>query len=65
MMAATNHIGAMSQLLESAKYSDLILACRGREFPVHRAVVCPHSPFFDAACSSGFQASMVTFHLYT
>jgi hypothetical protein len=60
-MAAPNHVGAMSQLLQSAKYSDLVLACGGREFRVHRAVVCPHSSFFDHACSNGFQASTVTF----
>lgn len=60
MMAATNHIAAMSRLLQSAKYSDLVLACKGREFSVHRAVVCPHSSFFDNACSGGFEASTAT-----
>jgi hypothetical protein len=64
MMAATEHIKVMKLLLQSAKYSDLTLVCRGREFPVHRAIVCPHSPFFDAACSSGFQVSTGSLSVY-
>jgi hypothetical protein len=59
--AATDLIGSMSQLLQSAKYSDLVIACRGREFAVHRAVVCPQSSFLDKACSGDFQASTVAF----
>ena len=49
MMVATESIKAMTLLLQAAKYSDLTIVCRGREFPVHRAIVCPHSPFLDAA----------------
>jgi len=64
MMADTQHIEAMKLLLQSAKYSDLTLVCRGREFPVHRAIVCPHSPFLDAACSSGFQVSTGSLSAY-
>jgi hypothetical protein len=60
-MAATKHIEAMSLLLKSAKYSDLTLICNGHEFPVHRAIVCPHSPFFDAACKGEFQVITRTF----
>jgi hypothetical protein len=60
-MAATNHLGAMNLLLQPAKDSDLILVCRGREFPVYRCLVSAF-PIFYAACSSGFQASTVTFH---
>jgi hypothetical protein len=64
MMAATEYIKAMKLILQSAKYSDLTLVCKGREFPVHRAIVCHHSPFFDAACSSGFQASTGSLSIY-
>jgi hypothetical protein len=46
MMAATEYIKTMKLVLQSAKYSDLTLVCRGREFPVHRAIVCHHSPFW-------------------
>jgi hypothetical protein len=61
--AATNLTEAMSRLRQSAKYSDLVIACRGREFAVHRAVVCLQSSFFDKACSGGFQASTAAFSL--
>jgi hypothetical protein len=56
-MASTQHVKAMNQLRQSTKYSDLILVCKGQEFPVHRAIVCPRSTFFDAACRGGFKAS--------
>jgi len=56
-VGSTNHFEAMNQLLQSAKYSDLIVVCKDHEFPVHRAIVCPHSKFFDTACSGGFKAS--------
>ncbi|KAL8930453.1 MAG: hypothetical protein Q9208_000637 [Pyrenodesmia sp. 3 TL-2023] len=44
----------MASLLETGKYSDLTLTCRGREFAVHRSVLCPASKFFAAACDGGF-----------
>jgi len=56
-MTAYTHNEAMNVLLKSAKYSDLTLVCKGREFYVHRAVLCPKSTFFDAACSGGFKES--------
>ncbi|EXJ68961.1 uncharacterized protein A1O5_07893 [Cladophialophora psammophila CBS 110553] len=49
---------AYLDLLRSEKYSDFTIACNGVEFKVHRAVVCPASPFLDAACNSGFQEAM-------
>ena len=48
---------AMKTILESTAYSDLTVSCGGQEFRVHRAVICPRSPFFAAACSGEFQAS--------
>ncbi|OAL38196.1 hypothetical protein AYO20_02648 [Fonsecaea nubica] len=54
-MAPANHAEAMSVLLESAEFSDLILACQDQEFLVHRAIVCPHSAFFSKSCSGDFK----------
>lgn len=47
----------MEHLLESTKYSDLTLTCAARSIPTHRAIVCPQSGFFDAACSGKFLVS--------
>ncbi|KAK0644242.1 BTB/POZ protein, partial [Cercophora newfieldiana] len=44
-------------LLFSPKYSDMTITCRGEEFKAHRAIVCPQSPFFDAALSGSFLES--------
>ncbi|KAI0096201.1 hypothetical protein GGR51DRAFT_568764 [Nemania sp. FL0031] len=33
-------------------YSDLTISCGGREFHVHKALVCPQSAFFTAACQA-------------
>ncbi|KAH0543146.1 hypothetical protein FGG08_002491 [Glutinoglossum americanum] len=41
-------------ILKSGKYSDLTICCDSREFKVHRAIVCPRSRFFAAACDGEF-----------
>jgi hypothetical protein len=65
-MIVSTHCEDMNVLLKSAKYSDLTtLVCKGREFYVHRAVLCPKSTFFDAACSGGFKARAEIYRLYT
>lgn len=46
---------AIGKLFLNGKYSDLIIRCQGTDFRVHRAIVCPQCPFFDAACSGGFR----------
>jgi BTB/POZ domain len=45
------------KLLETKKYSDLTLVCEGKEFPVHKAVVCTQSSVFAAACNGHFQVA--------
>ncbi|KAF2492689.1 hypothetical protein BU16DRAFT_88451 [Lophium mytilinum] len=46
---------ALSNLLEFGKYSDLKIACGMRSYPVHRAIICSRSSFFDGACSNPFR----------
>lgn len=40
-----------SSLLVTGEHSDLVLRCNdGKEFKVHKAVVCAQSDFFRKAC---------------
>lgn len=49
----------MQNLLDTGKYSDFTLVCNGHdetpvEIAVHRAIICPQSDFFEAACGGSF-----------
>ncbi|KAK4141204.1 uncharacterized protein C8A04DRAFT_39243 [Dichotomopilus funicola] len=41
----------------SGNYSDLTITCQGKSYRVHKAIVCPRSGFFTAACSGEFKAN--------
>lgn len=46
---------SISAILESSEYSDMTVCCGSEEFKLHRAIVCPRSKFFAAACGGQFQ----------
>jgi hypothetical protein len=48
-------IDSLKGLYISGEYSDLVISCRGKEYHVHRAVVCTQSDFFSAACRGAFK----------
>ncbi|AEO55663.1 hypothetical protein MYCTH_2050467, partial [Thermothelomyces thermophilus ATCC 42464] len=45
------------RLYSSGEYSDLVISCRGKEYHVHKAIVCTQSEFFSTACRTSFKAS--------
>ncbi|KAF7914419.1 uncharacterized protein EAF01_000825 [Botrytis porri] len=45
----------ISQLYTTGKYTDLIIKCQGKEFKVHRAIVCSQSKPIAAAIDHGFK----------
>ena len=47
----------LRSLLHSGEFSDMTVSCGNRDFKVHRAIVCPQSPFFEAALKDGFKVS--------
>ncbi|KAK3946661.1 hypothetical protein QBC32DRAFT_357015 [Pseudoneurospora amorphoporcata] len=49
-------ISSLKGLYFSGEYSDLVISCGGREYHVHRAIVCMQSEFFSAACRGSFKA---------
>jgi len=46
------------ELLETGKFSDLTIKCCGESFKVHKAVICPRSPFFMKACNGEFKEAV-------
>ncbi|KAL0258078.1 hypothetical protein SLS55_007249 [Diplodia seriata] len=42
--------GHWDNRFSGTKYTDLVVKCRGREYNVHRIVVCSQCDFFDNAC---------------
>ncbi|KAI9767184.1 MAG: hypothetical protein M1839_004603 [Geoglossum umbratile] len=45
-------------VLQSGKFSDVTISNGEREFKVHKAVICPQSSFFMAACDGDFQVNI-------
>ncbi|PNP79249.1 hypothetical protein FNYG_07325 [Fusarium nygamai] len=55
-MAAQNaQSEALANLLQTGDYSDLTITCGEDQYRVHKAIVCPRSNFFKAACDGKFK----------
>lgn len=50
-------LDAMATLHMSEQYSDMIISCGGRNFPLHRAVVCSQSDLLARQIDSAFKES--------
>lgn len=44
---------------DSGQFADLTITCGREEFRCHKIVLCSQSEFFNAACTSGFNVSML------
>lgn len=44
-----------SNFLRSSKYSDLTIVCHGREFKVHKAILCPQARMISKMCDADMQ----------
>ncbi|KAI1751272.1 hypothetical protein F4782DRAFT_547687 [Xylaria castorea] len=51
----SNVVSTNVNLLKSGEYSDLTLVCEGREFRVHKAIICMQSPVIATALKSKFK----------
>ncbi|KAK3640306.1 hypothetical protein LTR56_011902 [Elasticomyces elasticus] len=47
-------VGAVGDIFKTGQYSDLTINCGERVWHVHKAIVCPQSPFFAKACDGRF-----------
>ena len=48
---------AQERLLRSGDFSDFKITCHGKEWRVHKGILCAGSNFFDKMCKSGFKVS--------
>ncbi|KAL5590858.1 hypothetical protein FOBRF1_014415 [Fusarium oxysporum] len=46
---------ALGNLLKTGDYCDFVIICGQARHKVHKAIICPRSDFFKAACGSGFK----------
>lgn len=44
-------------LLQTGEFSDFVLTVDGRDFKIHRSVVCPQSTMLRHLCASNFKVS--------
>ncbi|PNP79252.1 hypothetical protein FNYG_07328 [Fusarium nygamai] len=49
---------SLFKLYETEMYSDLIITCGWDVHKVHKAIICPRSSFFTAACSGNFKENL-------
>lgn len=47
----------LTSLYQNTKQPDLTIYCRGKTYPVHRAILRARSQFFDGACRNPFKES--------
>ncbi|KAF5253945.1 hypothetical protein FANTH_1270 [Fusarium anthophilum] len=51
---------ALVNLLRTGDYSDLTITCSKDQCRVHKAIICPRSKFFKAACDGNFKEAQTS-----
>ncbi|KAI0184039.1 hypothetical protein EV127DRAFT_351381 [Xylaria flabelliformis] len=51
----TELMSSLEKLYYGGEYSDFTISCGQSRYRVHKALVCPQSDFFTAACDGGFK----------
>ncbi|KAF5685941.1 amino acid transport gap1 [Fusarium circinatum] len=51
---------ALVNLLKTGAYSDLTISCGKDQYRVHKAIICPRSHFFEAACDGEFKEAQTS-----
>ena len=46
------------ELLESGDYSDFLIVCKGKEWKVHKGIVCSESEYFKTVAKGNFDVSI-------
>ncbi|OCK94607.1 uncharacterized protein K441DRAFT_560365 [Cenococcum geophilum 1.58] len=59
------HYDGVVSLIEKNKYSDLLVICGSDRYPVHRAIVCPRSTWFEDKYEEPDVIAAVLTFLYT
>lgn len=53
-------IADTASFLVLPKYSDLVVRCEGRDFKVHKVIVCGQSEFFSTICDGDWKVQIET-----
>ena len=57
-MAGLDPVKAL-EMLQSGEYSDFTITCRGKEFKVHKMMICCESDFFKKCCEGNFKVGVL------
>ncbi|RSM09542.1 hypothetical protein CDV31_007648 [Fusarium ambrosium] len=63
MPPPTANNGMLSGLLQTGKFSDCTIVCQGKEFKLHKVVVCAQSPVIAAALEKASKSQSSSLHI--
>ncbi|RSL99207.1 hypothetical protein CEP52_009876 [Fusarium oligoseptatum] len=63
MPPPTVNNGMLSELLQTGRFSDCTIVCQGKEFKLHKLVVCAQSPVIAAALEKASKSQSSSLHI--